>query len=179
MARLDGYSGGANTARAAGTRALSRVTGMRLRRLQALFARHWTLFFREAGVELSSVQSGLLLLIADNPGLPQAAFARLLDIEPPSLAQTLAPLVDGGLVERRRDEHDGRAMALHLTKRGEALSRAIATGQPKHEARLLAGLTMDERRTLIALLDKAVASAERALSETPHPVQKGQANDNA
>lgn len=178
MARRDAETG-AGHARASGARALSRVTGVRLRRLQSLFARHWTLFFREAGVELSSVQGGLLLLIADNPGLPQAAFARLLDVEPPSLAQTLAPLVDGGLVERRRDEHDGRAMALHLTERGEALSRSIARGQPKHEARLLAGLTTDERRALLALLDKAVASAERALSDAPNPAQKGVTNDNA
>ena len=92
-------------------KALSQVTGLRLRRLHALFARHWGHFFHAEGVDLSSVQGGLLLLIGDNPGLPQAAFARLLDVEPPSLAQTLAPLVESGLVERRRDAQDGRAMA--------------------------------------------------------------------
>jgi DNA-binding MarR family transcriptional regulator len=163
---------------AAKARALSQVTGVRLRRLQALFSRHWSLFFRDAGVDLSSVQGGLLLLIADNPGLPQAAFARLLDVEPPSLAQSLAPLVEAGFVERRRDEHDGRAMALHLTGRGEAIARIIAKSQPRHEARLLAGLTIEERRMLLALLDKAVASAETALA--PKDIrQKGVANDNA
>ncbi|MFN3889849.1 MAG: MarR family winged helix-turn-helix transcriptional regulator [Beijerinckiaceae bacterium] len=179
LARRDGETGGGEVARAAGSRALSRVTGVRLRRLQALFARHWSLFFRGAGVELSSVQGGLLLLIADNPGQPQAAFARLLDVEPPSLAQTLAPLLESGLVERRRDANDGRVMALHLTQRGEALSRAIEADQPKHEARLLAALTADERRTLFALLDKAVASAERALMDAQNSSQKDVANDNA
>jgi DNA-binding MarR family transcriptional regulator len=163
----------------AAAKALSRVTGVRLRRLQALFARHWSLFFREAGVELSSVQGGLLLLIGDNPGLAQAAVARLLDVEPPSLAQTLAPLVESGLVERRRDERDGRAMALHLTGAGEAKARLIAARQPQHEARLLAGLTIEERRTLLALLDKAVASAERALAATQNTGQKGVTHDNA
>lgn len=179
LARRDIETGDADLARAASARALSRVTGVRLRRLQALFARHWALFFRENGIELSSVQGGLLLLIGDNPGLAQAGFARLLDIEPPSLAQTLAPLLEGGLVERRRDARDGRAMALYLTPRGATLARMITDGQPRHESRLLAGLTTQERRTLLALLDKAVASAEGALIDAQHMSQKGVANDNA
>ncbi len=179
MARRQGETGLETNGGVASARALSRVTGVRLRRLQALFARHWTLFFREQGVELSSVQGGLLLLIADNPGLAQAAFARLLDIEPPSLAQTLAPLLDGGLVERRRDARDGRAMALYLTKRGETLAQTIAQGQPQHEARLLGALTTQERRTLLALLDKAVASAESAVIDVQNTSRKDVANDNA
>jgi DNA-binding MarR family transcriptional regulator len=160
-------------------KALSRVTGLRLRRLHALFARHWSHFFHAEGVDLSSVQGGLLLLIGDNPGLPQAAFARLLDVEPPSLAQTLSPLVESGLVERRRDAQDGRAMALQLSARGRQIADLIRQGQPRHEARLLAGLTNAERRTLLALLDKAVASAEIAVAASHTSRQKGVANDNA
>lgn len=147
-----------------GRGALSGITGVRLRRLHGLFSRHWSQYFRRADIDLSAVQGGLLLLIRANPGLPQAAFARLLDVEPPSLAQTLAPLVQSGLVARRRDESDGRAMALHLTDAGREVARAIDHGQPRHEERLLAGLTVQERRTLLALLDKAVESAEGALA---------------
>ncbi len=161
------------------SKALSRVTGLRLRRLHALFARHWGYFFQAEGIDLSSVQGGLLLLIGDNPGLPQAAFARLLDVEPPSLAQTLAPLVESGLVERRRDAQDGRALALQLSIRGCEVADMIRKGQPRHEARLLAGLTHDERRTLLALLDKAVASAEIAVAASQNSRHKGVANDNA
>lgn len=160
-------------------RALSRVTGVRLRRLQALFARHWSLHFREAGIELSSVQGGLLLLIRENPGQPQAAFARLLAIEPPSLAQSLAPLLAAGLVERRRAQNDGRAMALHLSARGAQIAARIEEGQPQHEARLLAGLTKEERRTLLALLDKAVASAEGAMASATDPKLEGTLHEHA
>lgn len=169
VGRSDRAPGGA----ADPARALALVMGVRLRRLQALFARHWSQFFRAAEIDLSSVQGGLLLLIGDNPGVPQAGFARLLGVEPPSLAQTLAPLVEAGLVERRRDAADGRAMALHLTRRGETVARRIFDGQPQHEARLLAGLTIEERRTLLALLDKAVTSAERALAGAQPTRQKG------
>ena len=179
LARRDIETSGADVARVASAKALSSVTGVRLRRLQALFARHWALFFRENGIELSSVQGGLLLLIGENPGLAQAGFARLLDIEPPSLAQTLAPLLEGGLVERRRDTRDGRAMALYLTPSGETLARMITQGQPRHEARLLARLTTQERRTLLALLDKAVASAEDAVIDAQHISRKDVANDNS
>ena len=159
--------------------ALSRVTGVRLRRLQALFARHWSLHFRGAGVELSSVQGGLLLLIRENPGQPQAAFARLLAIEPPSLAQSLAPLLAAGLVERRRAQNDGRAMALHLSARGAQIAALVEAGQPQHEARLLAGLTKEERRTLLALLDKAVASAERATASATDSKLEGTLHEHA
>lgn len=144
--------------------ALAQVMGVRLRRLQALFARHWALFFRARGVELSSVQGGLLLLIRENPGLSQTAFARLLDVEPPTLAQSLAPLAQAGLVLRYRAENDARAMALHLSRAGEAVAARVAAGQPEHEERLLAALTPQERATLLALLDKAIAGAEASVS---------------
>ncbi len=160
-------------------RALARVTGVRLRRLQALFARHWSLHFKGADIDLSSVQGGLLLLIRDNPGQPQAAFARLLAVEPPSLAQTLAPLVSAGLVERARAENDGRAMALRLSPAGEEVARLIEAGQPRHEARLLAGLTKDERQTLLALLEKAVASAERAVADATDTRVEGSGHEHA
>jgi DNA-binding MarR family transcriptional regulator len=153
----------------ASAQALSAVTGVRLRRLQALFARHWSLAFRARGVELSSVQGGLLLLIRDNPGLPQIAFARLLDVEPPTLAQSLAPLVNAGLVHRDRATRDRRAMALRLSRQGLAVAAQIAEGQPLHEARLLAGLSTQERRTLLDLLDRAIASAEGAMAEAAAP----------
>ena len=176
---MDRYEHGGPAPRPPLAGALSRVTGVRLRRLQALFARHWSLHFRGAGVELSSVQGGLLLLIRENPGQPQAAFARLLAIEPPSLAQTLVPLVAAGLVERRRAENDGRAMALHLSKKGAQIAELIEAGQPQHEERLLAGLTKEERRTLLALLDKAVASAERAVASAAHSKLEGTLHEHA
>ncbi|MBX9760100.1 MAG: MarR family transcriptional regulator [Beijerinckiaceae bacterium] len=160
-------------------RALARVTGVRLRRLQALFARHWSLHFRGADIDLSSVQGGLLLLIRENPDQPQAAFARLLAVEPPSLAQTLAPLVSAGLVERRRARNDGRAMALRLTPAGAQAARLIEAGQPQHEARLLAGLTKDERQTLLALLEKAVASAESAVAAASDSGLEGKVYEHA
>lgn len=147
---------------------LSRVTGVRLRRLQGLFARHWALFFSGRNVPLSSVQGGVLLLIRENPGVTQAALARALDVEPPTLAQSLAPLVEAGLVLRRRVEADGRAMALHLSDAGVAVAVEVASGQPEHEERLLAALTPQERETLLSLLDKAVASAGAALAAAQH-----------
>ena len=176
---MDRHGQGGTPSGQPAARALSRVTGVRLRRLQALFARHWSAHFRDADVDLSSVQGGLLLLIRENPGQPQAAFARLLAVEPPSLAQSLAPLLAAGLVERRRAAHDGRAMALHLSPGGERIAALIEAGQPQHEARLLADLTQDERRTLLALLDKAVASAERAVTSATEAKLEGTRHEHA
>lgn len=145
--------------------ALATVMGMRLRRLNSLFVQHWGHWFRRKAVEVSPVQGGLLLLIRENPGLPQIAFARLLGVEPPTLAQTLAPLVQAGLVHRYRAETDGRAVALHLSREGMAAAAAVETGHREHEAHLLNALTPEERRTLLELLDKAVSGAERACAD--------------
>lgn len=61
-----------------------------------------------------------------------------------------------GLVERRRDAGDARNQPLRLSDRGRALMDATMPVFVRHEQRMLAGLSEDERATLARLMAKVV-----------------------
>jgi MarR family transcriptional regulator, temperature-dependent positive regulator of motility len=161
-------SGSAQSTESPGERAASEETGTaldgligyRLRRLQGLFVAHWGRWFRDLGIAVTPVQGGILLLIGENPGLTQIALARLLKVEAPTLMQALSPLLEAGMVARRRSHQDGRAFALHLTDLGARASRRIAEESRRHETDLLAHLSEREREALLALLEKALARGD-------------------
>lgn len=142
---------------------LAGVAGFRLRRLQGLFVAHFAAWFRDR-LAVTPVQGGILMLVDENPGITQIALARLMRIEPPSLTQALNPLIDARLVERSRAVHDGRAVALTLSRTGRQAVATVRRETPAQELDALSGLTPEERRTFLFLLDKALASTETALA---------------
>lgn len=146
--------------------AMAGVAGHRLRRLHTQWVAHWSRWFRRVGLAITPMQGGIMLLIDENPGLTQIALARLLKIESPTLSQALSPLVDAGFVERYRATDDGRAVALHLSRAGRGAVDTARGAIVEHEDDLLKGFTEEERAQLIMLLDKALASADRALEDS-------------
>ena len=122
---------------------------------------------RIAELELTPPQTGLIRLVASEPGLSQQAVAARLGMP----ASRLVALVDGlderGIVERRRNPQDRRLHALHLTKDGEDLLGRIAVVGRAHDEALSEGLDSAERATLQALLTRL---AERqGLTPGVHP----------
>jgi DNA-binding MarR family transcriptional regulator len=160
MANTDRHPRGLETGNA-----LATVLGFRLRRLQSLLAGHWQRWFRVLDIAVTPVQGGILLLIAENPGISQVMLARLMRIEAPTLLQTLKPLLQAGLVHRYRSLQDGRALALYLTEAGKAVTLTIRAETPAHEDDVLHGLSPDEREALVDLLDRSIASAESAIAD--------------
>lgn len=142
---------------------LDGVVGIRIRRLQALFSGHWQNWFRARGLAVTPVQGGVLLLIRRYPGISQIALARRLRIEPPTLLQSLGPLVGQNLVERGRSAEDGRVYELRLTPAGCDAAALVESSTPEHEADLLRNLSAEERQVFLALLDKAITGAETAV----------------
>ncbi|WP_437584482.1 MarR family winged helix-turn-helix transcriptional regulator [Paramicrobacterium sp. CJ85] len=61
-------------------------------------------------------------------------------------------LVSRGLVERRTDPNDGRGILVVMTPTGQAQVDAAITRLVDAEAELLAGLSIDDQRTLAGLL---------------------------
>ncbi|MEQ1406621.1 MarR family winged helix-turn-helix transcriptional regulator [Neorhizobium sp. Rsf11] len=141
------------------------VAGIRIRRLQSLFGSHWQGWFRARGLAVTPVQGGVLLSIRRHPGISQIALARRLRIEPPTLIQSLGPLIKQKLVERTRSLDDGRVYELRLTRAGLEAAALVEASMPEHEADLLRSLSPEERQTFLSLLDKAIAGAEVALEE--------------
>jgi len=152
------------TGRPATSAVLETIVGFRLRRLQTLWIAHWTRGIRRSGLEITPMQGGTMMLIDENPGIGHSALAGLLQVEAPTLSQTLTPLVEGGLVNRSRASGDRRAVALRLSRSGAKAVAGIAEFSRVHETELLATFDQQDRRDLERLLDKALASAAAANS---------------
>ncbi|CAI8319022.1 MAG: Uncharacterised protein [Hyphomonas sp. TMED17] len=79
---------------------------------------------REAGhlidaSALSGLAVEILLIIRFSPGLGLSVLRQQLGASSATLARTLAELDKKGLLERRKDENDGRAKLLFLTVEGK------------------------------------------------------------
>lgn len=87
--------------------------------------------------------------------------ARIEQVKPPTMTKIVAGLETAGLVRRRRDAEDARAVRLEATARG---ARLLQEGRRRRVARLasaLETLTVDELETLTraaALLDRVSAA---------------------
>ena len=135
---------------------LERIAGYKIRRLHGLMQAGWTAWFARFDLTLTPMQGGMLLLVDEHRGLSQMALAGLLGIEPPTLSQAIGPLLNQGLIERRRVEGDRRAYALHVTASGAERAALIRKEAPEHERQVLAGLSPEEQAELHRLLDKAL-----------------------
>jgi DNA-binding MarR family transcriptional regulator len=128
-------------------------------------SRLWARRLREIGLDSREVM--LLWNVAMHEGRSQRALADALVLPSSRVVGLVDELERQGWIERRTNERDRRARALHLTKHGHRILDRIMELAVEHEAELSAGLTLDERRSLAGLLAR-VATA-RGLIATVHP----------
>lgn len=148
---------------------LNQVVGYLLRQAHAAFSAHWQLSFRAKGVSITPVQGGMLVLISRNVELTQAALARVMNVEGPTLLQSLDRLEQLGYVKRMRRENDRRSYVLSITPAGRNVLDAVMSFLPKRDAVLLGAITNDERKVLVNLLTRIVLrsrSEVKALQKT-------------
>ena len=79
----------------------------------------------------------------------------------PATSRIVARMEDAGLVERRPDAQDRRAVRVYLTNKGKALSH-LGEFYLQANARLLDGLSETEVETLFALLSRIQANASQS-----------------
>jgi MarR family transcriptional regulator for hemolysin len=84
----------------------------------------------------------------------QLELARSLDIEGPTLTRHLDGLEQAGLVVRRRDPHDRRAIQVELTDAGHRKHAELLQAVIAFNRRLRSGLSEGEAEELAALLKK-------------------------
>ncbi|NUN93252.1 MAG: winged helix-turn-helix transcriptional regulator [Verrucomicrobiae bacterium] len=109
---------------------------------------------RARALKLTQARWRALVLLAKMEGCTQIALARALNIQPITLGRAIDRLEADGLVERRADPRDRRAVALHLTAHSRGIvSKLFALGRGTQE-RALRGLDAREREQLFALLDR-------------------------
>lgn len=95
-----------------------------------------------------------LILLAQRAGIQKSRASRL-----------IAELTKRGLIRRTMHPSDGRSTLLSLTEEGQALVRSVLAQSRDRNRRMLGELSEAERRELMRLMGKALASTTRYLDE--------------
>ncbi|MGE0006554.1 MAG: GNAT family N-acetyltransferase [Parvibaculaceae bacterium] len=103
-----------------------------------------------------------------------------LGIDPGYLSRILKSFARSGYVSRERSAEDGRQIRLSLSRKGEAAFRPLDEKSAEAVGRLLAGLTLPERRRLVAAMDviedvlgKGAKTGAPAVLRAPRPGDYG------
>ncbi|MCK8784505.1 MarR family winged helix-turn-helix transcriptional regulator [Roseomonas sp. NAR14] len=124
--------------------------GYLVRRLHQLSV---SVFLEEmADLALTPVQFGALSVIANRPGVDQAAIAAELGIDRANAGDVLARLEANGLAERRVSRQDRRYREVFLTEAGQDLARRGAARLARIQDRFLRPLDAAQRATFLHLV---------------------------
>ena len=88
-------------------------------------------------------------------------------LKQPALTSLVAKLEEDGLLQRRPDPTDGRAMLLSLTRTGRQVVRSRHTNRVTKLSRLVDQLTPEERDVLAGSVDVLTRLTEIAAEEQP------------
>ena len=94
----------------------------------------------------------LLFQVLKHGPLRSSALADLAQIDPSTVSRQVATLVKQGLLERRADQDDGRAVLLHPTDVALARHRRHLAERESHYRRMLSDWTADDQRHFADLL---------------------------
>jgi DNA-binding MarR family transcriptional regulator len=86
--------------------------------------------------------------------------ARTEQVSQPGITQLVTRLERDGLVERRPDPDDGRAVLVHITEAGRRIGRSRHADRTRHLTPLLARLTAEQRRAIADALPALTRLAE-------------------
>jgi MarR family transcriptional regulator for hemolysin len=135
--------------------------GLQLARTARLVSRAFGAALAEAGGSVPMFQ--VLSNLMNGERATQQELARSLDIEGPTLTRHLDGLERAGLVERRRDPNDRRAVQVELTDAGRELHTRLRKNVVEFDERLRSGLAeddLDRVRTLLTRLEQNVRNEE-------------------
>ncbi|AHG22393.1 transcriptional regulator SlyA [Chania multitudinisentens RB-25] len=88
------------------------------------------------------------------PEQSQIQLAKAIGIEQPSLVRTLDQLEDKGLITRHTCANDRRAKRIKLTEAAEPIIQEVDNVITSTRGEILNGISTDEVKVLISLLDK-------------------------
>jgi DNA-binding MarR family transcriptional regulator len=112
-----------------------------------------------ASLGLTPALFAVLNVLGAREGTIQQQLSTDMGIDPSAMVKLINELEEAGLAERRRRPNDRRAWEVKITPNGrDALQRAKKLASDV-EDEVLAGLTAADRRQLLTLLRRALASA--------------------
>jgi DNA-binding MarR family transcriptional regulator len=114
---------------------------------------------------LDHAAMGVLMTLIKRGALRQGELAELALLDPSTVSRHVGQLVRAGLVERRPDPADGRAVQLVATRSGHALGDDLAQRRRSLFHATLSSRDQDEVRRLAGLLGRLNDDLE---SQRPH-----------
>lgn len=106
---------------------------------------------------LSSAHMPVMFALGDGREMSQKALAQAAAIEQPTMAATLVRMERDGLVQRRPDPGDRRAMLFSLTPQAAEKADAVHAAAVEVNARALSALAPQEREAFLGMLARVVA----------------------
>ena len=102
----------------------------------------------------------LIEYAASNPDCGVQEMAEALKLSTPTVSVSVRQLEKSGLIARKPNPRDGRAVHLFLTSKGEDIHQRAHDFHCQKFEKLLSGLNPEERESLVSLLEKALNAAE-------------------
>jgi len=96
----------------------------------------------------------VMAALGNTPGLSASEVAARTAMDKVQVSRAVANLVENGCVERGADALDGRVTRLALSPRGQAIYHQVAPLALDLEARLIATLSAEERKSLDSIMQK-------------------------
>jgi DNA-binding MarR family transcriptional regulator len=121
-----------------------------------------------AGLPVSASEARALIELASARGIAQGELASMLHLDKSTVSRLAASLERKGWVRRGRDEENQRYVRLYLTLEGADVAARVWQALLSRQARILAGLSADERAGLTAGLRGLIRglAAEGLLEES-------------
>lgn len=109
---------------------------------------------RVRATNLTQAQWRAILHLARDEGIKQTVLAERLDVKPITLGRLVDRMEAAGWVRRRPDPGDRRASLLYLTPKVQPILEQLRVRAEEAREALLAGISADERKTLVKTLER-------------------------
>ena len=139
---------------------LDGLIGFQLRQAQLQVFNHFRKTVGKTGITPS--QTGILILILNNPAISQAALARAIGVQRATLGQIITAMEAKSWVQRQPSQTDKRSHALTLSTAGHAFLEKVLERIASHEQDMTAHLSAAERQEFLRLLLKFSATGRQA-----------------
>lgn len=117
---------------------------------------------------MSAAQYTALAILDRLPGITSSELARRSFVRAQTMAQTLSPLIEEGMVRRETDPEHARQILLFITREGRERIRAVRADVQVIEDRLTSAMTDVQSVQLEALLRLARRGLESAEDQRSH-----------
>ncbi|MDA8271443.1 MAG: MarR family transcriptional regulator [Actinomycetota bacterium] len=138
---------------------LATAPGHLIRRAQQV---HTSVWAAVVGEDLTSSQFAVLNVLHDKPGVDQTTLSQLASLDTSTCQDIVARLKQKGLIDRVRDQSDGRRWLLRLSEKG-VRTRAVVVPRVKEVGELLLdSMCPQDRRDFARLLFEVARRGDNA-----------------